>query len=863
MSTEPLLTTAAPNPVVLQEDTPISDGTNGIQTDIMAEPTQAEATTFVQESSLQEKDAQSTGSPAMNAASTANGSTADVASEQDTAERPNGTVVAIKRIVDHRDLPSGVCYDARMRFHSIIDPLDSHPEDPRRIYRIYKKLEEAGLVGPASTTDEDSPRVMKRIPVREVLKEEVLLAHDLAHWESMLATAHMTYDQLMRFSTFSDSVYFNNESAYCARLAAGGTIETIKAVCEGRVKNAFAIVRPPGHHCEPDVASGFCLFNNVAVAVKTTMKNDPSIKKVLILDWDVHHGNGTQTAFYDDPNVLFISIHRYENATFYPGGTYGNLDRCGRGDGVGKNINIPWATKHMGDADYVHAFHRVVMPIAREFNPDLVIISAGFDAALGDPIGECFVTPVGYSIMTYMLCELAQGKVVAVLEGGYNLDAISNSALAVARTLLGFPPARLEERNPSPRAAELVYQVCLEQSQYWRSMGPKAFRHRAIDANNLTHNTAAWRMHDIVRAHQASRLREDYGLVPLPLLDDRTSASFKDQALSTPDFHSADVLVLFIHEAPATHANLSPSQSDGLSLHETLVPDAASAYVGWCVDHGYGVIDVNVPAYLSEALKVRRAVFGLPEGGDVANSGGKLLPVDSETTEGDWTASNAGPSTSKTPEYSVVEETARLVRYLWDNYVDLADASQVVLMSGGGDACAGVCQALSVIAQAHRQQREGSVRPPELQLTDRCAGVIQFYGKAPLRAVSTVEEGLVDWYHNASLCILSHHHDTYATTKKPKRKFGRTIRPPADTAADDVDSLMVDMFDKVTSYIKDLTQEVDDVADGNQESKPDPDGLLHNNDTNTADDLQPQPQVTHTPRTVVAAENVDTPMTDG
>lgn len=267
---------------------------------------------------------------------------------------------------------SGLCYDARMRFHAVINPRDDHPEDPRRIYRIYRAIEAAGLTSITSLQGRGR-QLMRRIPVREVLKDEVLLVHDLNHWESMLATANMTYEQLDKLGAISDSVYFNNESAYCARLACGGAIETCAAVVEGKVKNAIAVIRPPGHHAEPDMASGFCLFNNVAVATRVTMRNNPEIKRVLILDWDVHHGNGTQTAFLRDPNVLFISLHRYENGTFYPGNTYGNIDQCGEDEGEGRNINIPWPTAGMTDADYIHAFEKVVMPISREFDPDLVI----------------------------------------------------------------------------------------------------------------------------------------------------------------------------------------------------------------------------------------------------------------------------------------------------------------------------------------------------------------------------------------------------------------------------------------------------------------------------------------------------------
>lgn len=282
---------------------------------------------------------------------------------------------SVKREMEDDSGPSqasGICYDARMRFHAVINPVDDHPEDPRRIYRIYRAIESAGLTSICSLTA-GGRRALRRIPVREALKEEVLLVHDLNHWESMLATANMTYEQLLKLGTISDSMYFNNESAYCARLASGGAIETCKAVVQRRVKNAIAVIRPPGHHAEPDQASGFCLFNNVSVAVRVTMQNQPEIQRVLILDWDVHHGNGTQTAFYDDPNVLFISLHRYENGTFYPGTDYGGLDKCGEDAGLGRNVNIPWSTKGMGDADYIHAFEKVVMPISREFNPDLVV----------------------------------------------------------------------------------------------------------------------------------------------------------------------------------------------------------------------------------------------------------------------------------------------------------------------------------------------------------------------------------------------------------------------------------------------------------------------------------------------------------
>ena len=224
-------------------------------------------------------------------------------------------------------------------------------------------------------------------------------------------------EELLAIEKQFDSVYFNQLTWQSAMLSAGGAIETCRAVASRQLKNAIAVIRPPGHHAEENRPMGFCMFDNVAIAAKVCQIDyKQTCRKILIVDWDVHHGNGIQQAFYSDPNVLYISLHVHEDGRFYPAGPYGDHLHCGIGAGEGKNINVPWPTKGMGDADYIFAFQHVVMPVAYNFDPDLVIIAAGFDAAAGDQLGGCFVTPTCYAHMTHMLMSLAEGKLVVCLE---------------------------------------------------------------------------------------------------------------------------------------------------------------------------------------------------------------------------------------------------------------------------------------------------------------------------------------------------------------------------------------------------------------------------------------------------------------
>lgn len=344
---------------------------------------------------------------------------------------PTFDLEALNEITHLRYTPlkTGYCYDVRMRYHAKIvtsnfDYVDPHPEDPRRIYRVYKSLAESGIIiDPKLEGLDDVGSLMEKIPVRFATDDELLLVHTQQHLDSIKSTTTMSREKLIRETEKGDSVYFNNDTYASALLSCGGTIEVTKAVVEGRVKNGFAIVRPPGHHAEPGNPAGFCVYSNVAVAAKTMLRDYPDkIRKILILDWDVHHGNGTQRAFYNDPRVLYMSLHRYEGVKFYPGTDYAASFRCGEGAGTGFTVNIPWTGTDMGDADYIYAMTRVIMPISIEFDPDLVLISSGFDAAEGDPIGGYHLTPNAYGYLTHMMKTLANGNLVVVMEGGYNLD---------------------------------------------------------------------------------------------------------------------------------------------------------------------------------------------------------------------------------------------------------------------------------------------------------------------------------------------------------------------------------------------------------------------------------------------------------
>ena len=218
-----------------------------------------------------------------------------------------------------------------------------------------------------------------------------------------------------------------------ALLAAGGLTEACDHVLTGKADNALVLLRPPGHHAEKKHAMGFCVFNNSCVAVNSLRKKHKNLSRVAIVDWDVHHGNGVQNIFYDDPNVLYFSIHRSEYGTFYPG--QGFAKDIGGRSARGFTVNIPCPCETHGDREFLEAWHVVLLPILSEFKPQLILVSAGFDACIGDPLGDYTVTPPCYGLMTHLLMQQCS-KIVISLEGGYNTKTMPQAVAEVSKVLL-------------------------------------------------------------------------------------------------------------------------------------------------------------------------------------------------------------------------------------------------------------------------------------------------------------------------------------------------------------------------------------------------------------------------------------------
>ncbi|XP_034464726.1 histone deacetylase 4-like isoform X6 [Hippoglossus hippoglossus] len=372
---------------------------------------------------------------------------------------------------------TGLVYDSLMQKHQCMcGNTNSHPEHAGRIQSIWSRLQETGLRSQCEC-----------IRGRKATLEELQTVHSEAH---VLLYGTNPLRQKLDCSITpmfvrlpcggvgvdSDTIWNEVHSSSAARLAVGSVVELVFKVATGELKNGFAVVRPPGHHAEESTPMGFCYFNSVAIAAKL-LQQRLSVNKILIVDWDVHHGNGTQQAFYDDPNVLYLSIHRYDDGNFFPGS--GAPDEVGSGPGVGFNVNVAFTgglDPPMGDVEYLAAFRSVVMPIANEFAPDIVLVSSGFDAVEGHPppLGGYTLTSKCFGYLTRQLMTLAGGRVVLALEGGHDLTAICDASEACVAALLGqeldpLPKAVLEQR-PNPNAVLSLEKVLETHSKYWRSV---------------------------------------------------------------------------------------------------------------------------------------------------------------------------------------------------------------------------------------------------------------------------------------------------------------------------------------------------------------------------------------------------------
>ncbi|XP_068257023.1 polyamine deacetylase HDAC10 isoform X3 [Nyctibius grandis] len=323
---------------------------------------------------------------------------------------------------------TALIYDEEMTTHKLLwsDPV-CDIEVPERLSSSYEQLKRYHLV-----------ERCVHVPAREGSEEEILLVHSSEHLEVAKSTQTMNEEELRRVSGNYDAFFFHPNTYRCARLAVGATLQLVDAVMSGKVCNGMALVRPPGHHSQRNAANGFCLFNNVAIAAEYA-KLKYGLQRILIVDWDVHHGQGTQYVFAEDPSVLYFSWHRYEHQEFWPSLKESDYDAVGLGRGKGFNINLPWNKVGMGNSDYLAAFFHVLLPVAFEFDPELVLVSSGYDSGIGDP------------------------------EGGYHLKSLSESVCMTVKTLLGDPvPQITGEMAPCLSAVESIQNVRAAHKPYWK-----------------------------------------------------------------------------------------------------------------------------------------------------------------------------------------------------------------------------------------------------------------------------------------------------------------------------------------------------------------------------------------------------------
>ncbi len=331
------------------------------------------------------------------------------------------------------------------------NPGDGHPESPERLRVIHALID----------------REFNSLPIiapRLATEDELALVHDPFYIQTVAKTEGRAHSRLDADTGLSARSY------EIARLAAGGLLQAVDALFSPHSSPltphaVFAFVRPPGHHAEPGRGMGFCLFNNVAIAAQYARKKF-GLEKVLIVDWDLHHGNGTQRAFYEDPGVLFFSSHQYP---YYPGS--GNFGEVGAGRGEGFTVNAPFPTG-FGDAEYLAVYDRILKPVAIEYAPEFVLVSAGFDPYVKDPLGGMNVTGEGFGALAALVRTIAEqtcgGKVLLTLEGGYHPEGLRDGVRAVLKALSGAP--QTIHAPAAPGAEHVIRKIIDHQQQYWKSL---------------------------------------------------------------------------------------------------------------------------------------------------------------------------------------------------------------------------------------------------------------------------------------------------------------------------------------------------------------------------------------------------------
>ncbi|TIA86270.1 hypothetical protein E3P99_03736 [Wallemia hederae] len=606
---------------------------------------------------------------------------------------------------------SGYVHDFEMTRHAPFDE-DDHPEQPARISRIHESLTNAKCLAR-----------MLRVTSRKVTRAEVTLVHSPEYWDRVNLLAYIPEIELRAMASLHErmSVYVNPMTSYAALLSAGSLLELTKAVCEERIRNGFAIIRPPGHHAEPEQMMGFSFFNNASIAARWAQKTYPnSIRKGCapryVMIWLlvcvlIHHtGNGTQRAFYDDPSVLYISLHRYENGTFYPGSDFGGMHMTGSGAGEGFSVNIPWPHAGMGDPEYLQAFNQVVMPISQEFAPDLVIVSAGYDAAINDPLGENLITPTGYAQMTHQLSSLAGGKMVVALEqGGYNLDSIATSATSTTQTLLGeIPPQPLFGSVAKATAMETLHDVCLVQSKYWKSVSPRSTAHSAASASA----ESVISIYDILSKYRQQLLYDKYDMFSLDITDEYIRDRFKNQVTATSDLYNIDVLLINVHDFGNM---LFESKNNGeINLDRSFLVDTTDKMLQLAKERNWGVIDVNIfHSFANQARQTR--LFR-----------------------------------------NQVDPVKDLLIWLWDSFVDLAKPELKVVFVGFGSACTALTRFFEVRRSTIQKRVLSNVYIPGMLDVPRILKIMR------------------DWYEAKTLVLIPSNHD-HVENGKQFKSFGKVL----------------------------------------------------------------------------------------